>query len=1031
VLTATIDTYASHIVPDLIFDERQLEFIKTRTGLAISLLKNLSNLKVRLANDGFVEDYVANCTNLWNQIAETLDNLPSPDFLNSLNLSCTKDVFLEILIMSIKNSCLAYQHNLFKIKNMQKSRFGKKIDNLKLDFIANAGEILRTERELDRIIELELREEVAKMQKFERLNNEKITPYFMSLAKQPNVTSKLSDITKDDGTPFESSVEQNEYIREYYANTYKKVENNNNNISIESFLGEVATEEVVLSSKLNEDERNELEMDLRLEEFDAAIDQAKLNTSPGIDTISNRFIKRFWNIFRKPLYDYTIHCYGTGRLTDNFRSAKIRLIPKKGNLGILKNWRPISLLNCFYKIISRVIANRLKTVMDKITKVAQKGFSSSKYCQEVLISIVDSISNLNFRKKSAAVLSLDIKKAFDSTSHTYLQNVYGFFGFGPNFIRWLNLICTNRRACLILDNGLYSDFFYLLRGNAQGDTVSPYVFNLGFQILLFKLTFTLQIEGLIDFPDHLENLPPLPTLVSTYQRKVFAFADDANMIVKLEYNSLAIIKKILTDFGILSGLVCNVDKTTLLPIGPNIPIDPRILDLGFKIVNSVTILGLTIEGATGDMNCNFISILSKIRREVQNWSRFNLSLPGRIAIAKTMMYSQINYLGCFLEIPTEILLQYDTLITNFVKGNMNIARNRLYKHPSHGGLGLFNLSSFLCAQQCTWVRRSLALDEQWKIEFFYRNNGIALNCKSKNFKKLMHPTLFLIAGSFEKFYTSFTKHNKNFKKCFIFENALITRNLDDRQCLTKDIMGRELFNNYRNSIYGLRYDDFYTENNELIPYVTVQRKTGIPFSPMQIQIIRSFCTTARIKFSKKNENEQKVLDVRHLMTSKNKSSSRLRKILDFKYELGTPRNIKKFAENMDIIVNGEQSLLLNSLWTLNFFSNNMRTFLFKFHNNTLGYNASVAHFVHGHSALCTFCNILRNGEGGSETPLHLFYDCPPVQELIVSLFRQITNDDNFEITAREYFSTFERRDFSIAKNKALTYISDIFYLVVS
>jgi hypothetical protein len=148
-----------------------------------------------------------------------------------------------------------------------------------------------------------------------------------------------------------------------------------------------------------------------------AVEQAKLNTSPGIDSISNRFIKRFWPIFRRPLFNYTTHCCNTGRLTDNFRSAKIRLIPKKGDLGLLKNWRPISLLNCFYKIISRVIANRLGKVMDKITKVAQKGFSSTKYCQEVLISIVDAINNLHHNRKSATLLSLDIKKAFDSTSH--------------------------------------------------------------------------------------------------------------------------------------------------------------------------------------------------------------------------------------------------------------------------------------------------------------------------------------------------------------------------------------------------------------------------------------------------------------------------------------------------------------------------------------------------------------------------------------------------------------------------------------
>jgi hypothetical protein len=321
------------------------------------------------------------------------------------------------------------------------------------------------------------------------------------------------------------------------------------------------------------------------------------------------------------------------------------------------------------------------------------------------------------------------------------------------------------------------------------------------------------------------------------------------------------------------------------------------------------------------------------------------------------MYSQINYLGCFLEIPTEILAQYDKVITDFVKGNMNIAKNRLYKLLSNGGLGLFNLSTFLGAQHCTWVRRSLSLDEQWKLEFFYRNNGVPLNCKPANFIKQMHPTLFQIAGSFEKFYISFTKHNENFKKCFIFENKLITRNVDDRQCLTKDIVGRELFNNHRNIIYGLRYDDFYTENNELVTNEVVQQKLGIPFSPLLIQTIRSFCITAKTKFSKKDINEQKILDVRHLMASKNKSSSRLRKILDFTPVMSTPHNIKKFAENMDIIINGDQSSFLNSLWTVNFFSNNMRTFLFKFHNNTLGYNASVAHFVRGHLALCTFCNI--------------------------------------------------------------------------
>jgi hypothetical protein len=127
-----------------------------------------------------------------------------------------------------------------------------------------------------------------------------------------------------------------------------------------------------------------------------------------------------------------------------FRCAKIRLIPKKGDTTLLKNWRPISLLNCFYKLISRVTAMRLGTIMDRVTKIGQKGFSNTKYCQEVLIGIIDSINHLKHRNKKGALLSLDIKKAFDSTSHSYLQEAYKFFNFGPNFIRWLNLIGTNR-----------------------------------------------------------------------------------------------------------------------------------------------------------------------------------------------------------------------------------------------------------------------------------------------------------------------------------------------------------------------------------------------------------------------------------------------------------------------------------------------------------------------------------------------------------------------------------------------------------
>ncbi len=95
----------------------------------------------------------------------------------------------------------------------------------------------------------------------------------------------------------------------------------------------------------------------------------------------------------------------------------------------------------------------------------------------------------------------------------------------------------------------------------------------------------------------------------------------------------------------------------------------------------------------------------------------------------------------------------------------------------------------------------------------------------------------------------------------------------------------------------------------------------------------------------------------------------------------TPHNINKFALNMDIIISGSQSTFLNALWTNNFFDNNMKMFLFKLHNNTLGYNNAVAHFVAGHSPCCTFCDAAGDADINPETGLHLFFDCAHVSEL--------------------------------------------------
>jgi hypothetical protein len=427
--------------------------------------------------------------------------------------------------------------------------------------------------------------------------------------------------------------------------------------------------------------------------------------------------------------------------------------------------------------------------------------------------LIDEIQTAKVNNKKGALLSLDIRKAFDTISHTFINQCYKFFNFGDYFIKWLNLIGTNRKACIILENNMYSSFFDLERGNAQGDTTSPYIFNIGYQIILFKLNFDLQIAGLIVPPDVPPDLQPPGQQVRTNPRKAFAFADDATLVTVMDFNTLRRVKKILEDFGNLSGLECNVEKTMLMPKGRVEPVQDDIVSLGFSLSNEVTVLGLQLKNNLNNFEESWTGIEQKIRNLIQHWARFNLSLPGRINIAKCMMYSQLNYLGCFLPLPTLISERISNLIEGFVTGNIQIAKKRLYLSTDHGGLGLFELNDFLDAQKVSWMVRASSLDEIWKVRLFIAGCGKLYNIRSSMIEQACNPILFAIVLAFERFLSGFTKHNENFWESPIFENKALFLQLRQKTLLTKNFFADYFFENNKKGILNLKISQFLTQKN--------------------------------------------------------------------------------------------------------------------------------------------------------------------------------------------------------------------------
>ena len=117
----------------------------------------------------------------------------------------------------------------------------------------------------------------------------------------------------------------------------------------------------------------------------------------------------------------------------------------------------------------------------------QKGFTKSRYLQEVLINVLQFIGNCESACISAFVLSIDYAKAFDTLSINFMKECYKFFGFGDIFINMLVTVGNMQTASIILDDGSYSKPFNLECGRPQGENLSPGQYNIVNQIMLFRL----------------------------------------------------------------------------------------------------------------------------------------------------------------------------------------------------------------------------------------------------------------------------------------------------------------------------------------------------------------------------------------------------------------------------------------------------------------------------------------------------------------------------------------------------------------
>jgi hypothetical protein len=206
------------------------------------------------------------------------------------------------------------------------------LKNLYQDHTTNLERIIEIETILSKLNDDELRREVERIPGFEVLNSEKITPYFLSLAKGSQSEASMSDICDSNGQPFESLEDMKGFVKNFYSNIYKKSENEPESFRncIENFLGpEICANPIVRDSKIPIETATRLEQPIGIHELDISVQQANKSAS-GRDGFSNCFIKKYWIYFRTPLHRYLTTVLRKGALTPTFRSGTLKLTQKGG-----------------------------------------------------------------------------------------------------------------------------------------------------------------------------------------------------------------------------------------------------------------------------------------------------------------------------------------------------------------------------------------------------------------------------------------------------------------------------------------------------------------------------------------------------------------------------------------------------------------------------------------------------------------------------------------------------------------------------
>ena len=307
----------------------------------------------------------------------------------------------------------------------------------------DAEEIQRVKKEINEVL---MREEIMWNQRSRALWikwGDRNTRFFHATANQRRRKNSIVGLQDSNGVWNEDKEGIERVIMDYFTSIYRSDQPSSFEDSLSAITNRVST-----------DMNAELIAEFRAEEVWNALQQMHPTKSPGPDGMSPIFFKNYWDIVGVEVVNCVLNALNSGRMPCGINDTYICLIPKVKSPKKITEFRPISLCNVIYKIMSKILANRLKRILPVVIDESQSAFIPRRLITDNVLVAFETMHCINQRKKGKEALmaiKLDMSKAYDRVEWAYLEAMMRKMGFHE---KWISLImmCVNMVSFSVLIN---------------------------------------------------------------------------------------------------------------------------------------------------------------------------------------------------------------------------------------------------------------------------------------------------------------------------------------------------------------------------------------------------------------------------------------------------------------------------------------------------------------------------------------------------------------------------------------------------